>query len=62
LRHTAVASDEHNMLAALVRRPGETLHQLFDRLETALGRAIDDANFVDEINGPSTPPTKSMRR
>ena len=24
LRHTAVASDEHNMLVALVRNPGET--------------------------------------
>ena len=48
---TAVASDEHNMLVALVRRSGETLHQLLDRLEQALGPAIDDQVFVDEING-----------
>jgi len=52
LRHTAIASDENNMLVALVRRPGETLHQLLDRLEQALGPAIEDQVFVDEINGP----------
>lgn len=52
LGYTAVASDEHNMLVALVRRSGETLHQLLDRLERALGPAIDDQVFVDEINGP----------
>lgn len=42
LRHTAVISDDHNMLVALVRRPGETLHQLLDRLERVLGPAIED--------------------
>ncbi len=61
LRYTAVASDEHNMLVALVRRPGETLKQLLDRLESALGPAIEDQVFVDEINAPSPPP-KSRRR
>jgi hypothetical protein len=50
LGYTAVASDEHNMLVALVRRSGETLHQLLDRLEQALGPAIDEQVFVDEIN------------
>jgi len=35
-----VANDEHNMLVALVRRPGETLHHLLDRLDQALGPAI----------------------
>ena len=39
------------MLVALVRKDGETLHQLLDRLERALGPAIDDQVFVDEING-----------
>ena len=53
LGYTAVASDQHNMLVALVRRPGETLHHLLDRLEQALGPAIEDQLFVDEINGPS---------
>lgn len=60
LHHTAVACDGHNMLVALVRNPGENLHQLLDRLEAALGPAIDDQIFIDEINGPSTPP-KSRR-
>ena len=40
------------MLVALVRNSGETMHQLLDRLEQALGPAIDEQIFVDEINGP----------
>lgn len=52
LGYTAVATDENTMLVALVRRRGETLHQLLDRLEHALGPAIEDQVFVDEINGP----------
>lgn len=52
LGYTAVASDEHNMLVALVRSRGETLHQLLDRLEQALGPALDEQIYVDEINGP----------
>lgn len=52
LGYTAVASDEHNMLVALVRNRGETLHQLLDRLEQALGPAIEEQVYVDEINGP----------
>jgi hypothetical protein len=52
LGYTAVASDEHNMLVALVRNRGETLHQLLDRLERALGPAIEDQVYVDEINNP----------
>ena len=51
LGYTAVASDEHNMLVALVRNRGETLHQLLDRLEKALGPALEDQIYVDEING-----------
>jgi hypothetical protein len=51
LRYTAVASDHHTMLVALVRDKAETLHQLLDRLEAALGPALDDQIFVDEING-----------
>jgi hypothetical protein len=52
LRYTAVANDGHNMLVALVRGRGETLHQLLDRLEQALGPALEDQIYVDEINGP----------
>jgi hypothetical protein len=52
LGYTAVATDEHDMLVALVRSPGETLHQLLDRLEQALGPALEDQIYVDEINEP----------
>ena len=50
LGYTAVASDEHNMLVALVRNRGETLHQLLDRLEKALRPALEEQIYVDEIN------------
>jgi hypothetical protein len=62
VRYTAVATDEENVLVALIRRPGETLHQLLGRLEQALGPALEDQVLVDEINGPSPPPAKSIRR
>lgn len=41
----------YNMLVALVRNSEETLRQLLDGLETALGPAIKDQVFFDEING-----------
>lgn len=47
----AVASDEHNTLAALGRRDGESLDALFARLETAIDEALNDQVFTDEING-----------
>jgi hypothetical protein len=51
LGYTAVASDQHNMLVALVAHGGESLHQLLDRLEDALGPALDENVYVDEMNG-----------
>ena len=36
----AIASDEHNMLAALMRRPDETLQQLLERLDRAVQLAL----------------------
>jgi len=51
LGYTAVATDEHDMLVALVRNRGETLHQLLDRLEKALRPALEEQIYVDEING-----------
>ena len=51
----AVASDEHNMLAALVRRPDETLTQLLGRLDRAVQLALNDEIFTDEINTPHAP-------
>ena len=47
----AIANDDHNMLAALVRRPGETFTQLLDRLDRAIDQAVNHEIFTDEING-----------
>ena len=46
----AVASDEDTMYAALVKRPGETLTDLLDRLDVAVEKAIDEQLYTDEIN------------
>ena len=51
IRCAAIANDAHNMLAALQRRPGESLTDLLNRLDTAVGKAIDQQIFTDEING-----------
>ena len=49
----ATASNEHQALAMLVRRDGETLEQLLIRLETAVEKAIEEQIYIDEINnGP----------
>lgn len=49
----AVASDEHNALAMLVRRDGETLAQLLTRLDQAVAHALDEDIYTDEINPSS---------
>jgi hypothetical protein len=46
----AVANDEHDCLAMLKRRPGETLQQLLERLDAAIALASDGETFIDEIN------------
>jgi hypothetical protein len=51
IRCAAVAADGDQQLAALVRRPRESLEDLLLRLDAALQRAWDDDVFVDEING-----------
>ena len=58
----AIANDEHNMLAALVRRPEETLQQLLERLDRAVQLAREDEIFTDEINAPDIPKPASSRR
>jgi hypothetical protein len=59
----AIASDEHNMLAALMRRPDETLQQLLERLDRAVQLALEQEIFTDEINAPDKPkPAASSRR
>ncbi len=53
IRCAATACDEHQSLATLVRRDGETLGQLLIRLETAIDKAIEEDILIDEINnGP----------
>ena len=46
----AVATDEHNQLAALVKRPNESLGELLLRLDEALEKAWEEEVFTDEIN------------
>ena len=48
----AVATDGHNSLAMLKRRPGETLAQLLTRLDQAIERAWTEEIYTDEINPP----------
>ena len=55
----AVANDEHNSLAMLQRRPGETLQQLLERLDAAIDRAWTADQFTDEIN--AAPPRTKQR-
>jgi len=54
VRGAAVASDPDHMLAALIRRSGETLPQLLMRLDAAVQLALEHECLIDEINnGPS---------
>jgi len=50
VRGAAVASNPPTMLAALIRRPAETLPQLLMRLDAAVQFALDQDCVVDEIN------------
>jgi hypothetical protein len=47
----AVAADGGEMLAALVRRPRESLEDLLTRLDEALERRWEHEELIDEING-----------
>ncbi len=46
----AVAADDHNSLAMLGRRDGETLAHSLTRLDQAIAKALDDDIYTDEIN------------
>ena len=48
----AVAADDHHSLAMLRRRDSETLAQLLARLDQAIGKALAEDIFTDEINAP----------
>ena len=47
----ATAADGHNSVAMLVRREGETLDALLERLDKAIAQFYDDGEAIDEING-----------
>ena len=51
IRCAAVASDGHNALAMLVRRPEESLHDLLARLDEAIRLAVEEDEYIDEVNG-----------
>ncbi|WP_440998084.1 hypothetical protein [Arhodomonas sp. SL1] len=53
----AIANDEHNALAMLRRRKGETLNELLRRLDAAIDLALEEGEYIDEINLP--PPSRS---
>jgi hypothetical protein len=61
IRCAATAADEDQCLAMLVRRPGETLTDLLQRLDAAIGDACKNQIYIDEINAPprSTPSGRS---
>jgi hypothetical protein len=46
----AIANDEDNCLAMLRRKPAETLQELLERLDAAIGTAWATEHFIDEIN------------
>ena len=50
----AVATDGHNSLAMLKRRPSETLAGLLRRLDQAIERAWTEDIYTDEINPPDS--------
>jgi hypothetical protein len=58
----AVATDGHNSLAMLKRRPGETLAQLLSRLDQAIERAWTEEIYTDEINPPVSLTFRATRK
>ncbi len=50
----AIANDEHNCLAMLQRRNGESLRDLLVRLDAAIAIAWNEERFSGEINSPNS--------
>jgi hypothetical protein len=46
----AVAADPHGMIAALIRRKGESFNDLVNRLDHAVDMAVNHDAPTDEIN------------
>jgi hypothetical protein len=51
IRCVAIACDEDQQLAALVRGKRESFEALLTRLDAAIGNAWDEEVYIDEING-----------
>jgi hypothetical protein len=47
----AIAASEHALLATIVRHEGESLDELLQRLDEAIGRALHDGVHTNEIEG-----------
>ena len=48
----AIAADQSDALAMLKRCSGESLSDLLLRLDAAIAYALDEGDFIDEINAP----------
>jgi hypothetical protein len=51
IQGAAIAADEHSLLATIVRRPEESLDDLLQRLDQAIGRALNEGIPTNEIEG-----------
>ncbi len=58
----ATASDDAQCLAMLVRRKGESLDALLQRLDAAIGDAYANENLIDEVNAPVASSPRKPRR
>jgi len=58
----AAASDEAQCLALLVRRKGESLDALLQRLDAAINDAYANERFVDEVNVPIDSGSRKPKR
>lgn len=58
----ATASDDAQCLAMLVRRKGESLDALLQRLDAAIADAYDNERFIDEVNTPIASGSRKPRR
>lgn len=54
----ATACDDAQCLAMLVRRKGESLDALLQRLDAAIADAYENEHFTDEVNAPVVPGSK----
>jgi hypothetical protein len=53
IESAAIAADEHTLFATVVRRSGESLEELLQRLDVAVGRALKEGVYTNEVEGGS---------